>query len=444
MKLEIPQKANQIIQTLEQNGYEAYAVGGCVRNAVLGLPAHDWDICTNAKPEQLRQVFGDYTTHDFGLKHGTLVVSVDGEPFEVTTYRIDGDYADNRHPESVTFTDDLSADLSRRDFTVNAIAYSDRRGFVDPFGGAQDIKSNLLRCVGDPDCRFNEDALRILRGLRFASVYGFAIEPQTARSIHQNAALLQNIAQERIREELTGMLCGKNVLKTADEFRDVIAVAIPELTETFDFPQRTKHHQYDVWRHILHSVAAIDSEPLLRVTMLLHDLGKPRACTTDEKGENHFKGHQQISADLAEVILKRLRFPNVFVQSCLQLILYHDVRFDGSEKQVKHVLQALGEEQMRLLFKVQRADLAAQSDYRRAQKLAAVDAAERQTEKVLQQRQCFSLKQLAVNGADLIALGIPEGRAVGAALQALLTAVMNNELPNEKPALLAKVKQDIL
>ena len=441
-RIELPAAAGWILSDLEKAGYEAYIVGGCVRDSLMGNTPKDWDITTSAKPQDVKKIFRN--TYDTGIEHGTVSVRFGTEIYEVTTYRVDGNYSDHRRPDAVEFTASLAEDLKRRDFTMNAMAYHPRTGLVDLYGGCRDIEQKRIRAVGDPMERFDEDALRILRGLRFASVYGFAVEPQTARSIHQNAALLQNIAQERIREELTGMLCGKNVLKTADEFRDVIAVAIPELTETFDFPQRNKHHQYDVWRHILHSVAAIDSEPLLRMTMLLHDLGKPRACTTDEKGANHFKGHQQISADLAEVILKRLRFPNVFVQSCLQLILYHDVRFDGSEKQVKHVLQALGEEQMRLLFKVQRADLAAQSDYRRLQKLAAVDAAERQTEKVLQQRQCFSLKQLAVNGVDLIALGIPEGRAVGAALQALLTAVMNNELPNEKTALLAKVKQDIL
>ena len=443
MKISIPENVKLIMQTLLQNGFDAYVVGGCVRNAMMGIMPHDWDICTDAKPDEMKRVFSGFATHDFGLKHGTLVVMAENEPLEVTTYRIDGVYTDNRHPESVTFTDDLTADLSRRDFTVNAMAYNHIKGIVDPYGGEQDVRDNVLRCVGVSDLRFHEDALRILRGLRFASVYGFEIEKQTARSIKQNAGLLRNIAQERIREELTGLLCGKNVLSVADEFRDVIAVAIPELEETFDFPQNSKHHQFDVWRHILRSVAYVESDPLLRVTMLLHDIGKPRACTTDENGFNHFKGHQQISAEMSEIILKRLRFPNAFVQSCLQLIMYHDVRFDGSEKQVKHVLQALGKDQMRLLFKVQRADIAAQSDYRRAEKLAAVDKAELQTEEVLRQNRCFSLKQLAVNGADLIALGIPEGRAVGSALNELLTLVISNDLPNEKAALLAKAKDYI-
>lgn len=441
MKINIPQNANFIINALKASGYQAYAVGGCVRNALLGLYPHDWDICTNAKPDEMKAVFRDFDTHDFGLKHGTLVVMVEGDAFEVTTYRIDGVYADNRHPEQVTFTDNLTLDLSRRDFTVNAMAYNDDEGVIDPFGGAEDLKNNLLRCVGVPDNRFHEDALRILRGLRFASTYGFAIEPQTAQAIHSNAALLNHIAQERIREELTGILCGKNVEKILDEFRDVIAVVIPELAETFDFAQKNRHHQYDVWQHIIHSVAAIEDFPHLRMTMLLHDIGKPRACTVDKNGCNHFKGHQQISAELAKVILKRLKCPVDFTETCLQLIVYHDVRFNGTPQQVKRVLQKLGEENMHWLFQVQRADIAAQSGYQRGEKLAAIDLAEAQFEEILARNQCFSLKNLAVNGNDLIAAGITDGKEIGRVLNALLDGVIDEQIPNEKEALLEKVQQ---
>jgi len=441
MKLTIKPEANQIIHQLQANGYEAYAVGGCVRNALLGLCPHDWDICTNAKPEEMRTVFRNHVTHDFGLKHGTLVVMIGEEPYEVTTYRIDGAYADNRHPEQVSFTDDLTLDLSRRDFTVNAMAYNDEQGLMDPFGGREDLKNGLLRCVGDPDKRFAEDSLRILRGVRFAAAYGFSVERQTADAIHRNAALLQNIAAERIRVELTGAVCGAHVLPVFSEFRDVLAVAIPELRETFDFEQRNKHHCYDVWGHILHSVAAIESDPLLRVTMLLHDIGKPRACTTDRYGNRHFKGHQQISAEMASVILKRLTFPNAFNADCLQLIIAHDIRFDGSQRQVKRVLQKLGEENMRRLFAVQRADVAAQSDYRRDDKLAATALAERQFEELVRSRACVSLRGLAVNGSDLMALGYREGRAVGAALSRLLDEVIDGELPNEREKLLQRAEQ---
>lgn len=436
VKLTIKPEANHIIHRLQAHGYEAFAVGGCVRNALLGLCPHDWDICTNAKPDEMRAVFADYVTHDFGLKHGTLVVMMGEEPYEVTTYRVDGVYADNRHPEQVSFTDNLTLDLSRRDFTVNAMAYNDEQGFVDPFGGREDLKNGILRCVGNPDKRFNEDSLRIMRGVRFAATYGFAVEQETAAAIHRNAALLHRIAAERIRVELTGAVCGEHVLPVFAEFRDVLATVIPELREAFDFEQKNKHHCYDVWEHILHAVAAIGRDPLLRVTMLLHDIGKPRACTTDKYGSRHFKGHQQISADMASVILKRMTFPNAFTADCLQLIIAHDIRFDGTQRQVKRVLQKLGEANMRRLFAVQRADIGAQSDYHRAEKLAAVAMAERQFEELVRSRACVALRDLAVNGSDLMAIGYQEGRAVGTALNRLLDAVIDGQLPNEREKLL--------
>ena len=436
MKINIPENAKKVIDQLNNSGFEAYAVGGCVRSAIMGIEPHDWDICTNAKPEQMERVFKDYETHDFGLKHGTLTVMSGGGAFEVTAYRVDGAYSDNRHPEQVTFTDDLTLDLSRRDFTCNAMAYNEKDGIIDPFGGAEDIKKGVLRCVGEPDKRFNEDALRILRGLRFASACGFDIEKSTAGSIHKNAALLNNIANERIRVELLGLLRGDAACKILTEFRDVIAVFIPEIKQTFDFPQRTKHHVYDVWQHIVHSIAAVEQNDVLRMTMLLHDLGKPQACTTDESGFNHFKGHQQISAELAENILKRLRFPNDFYETCLKLIVWHDERYRGSKKQIKRLLNNIGEENTRLLFKVQRADTAAQSEYLRAEKFASIDLAERQMEEILAENQCFDLKSLAVNGSDLKTLGVKEGRAIGELLNKLLEDVIEERVPNDKGALL--------
>ena len=443
MKINIPQNAKTVINELNNSGFEAYVVGGCVRNAMMGVEPHDWDICTSAKPSEMERVFKDYETHDFGLKHGTLTVMSGGEAFEVTTYRIDGAYSDNRHPKQVTFTDDLTLDLSRRDFTCNAMAYNDKDGVIDPFGGEDDLRNNLLRCVGDPDKRFNEDALRIMRGLRFASACGFDIEKSTAQSIHKNAALLNNIANERIRVELLGLLRGEAVCKILTEFRDVIAVFIPELAQTFDFPQHTKHHVYDVWQHIVHSVDSVEQNDILRMTMLLHDLGKPQACTTDENGCSHFKGHQQISAELAENILKRLRFPNDFYETCMKLILWHDVRYSGSKKQIKRLLQKLGEENTRLLFKVQRADTAAQSEYLRTEKFASIGLAERQAEEILAENQCFDLKSLKVNGSDIKALGVKEGRAIGELLNKLLDDVIEERVENNKPELLKRAKEYI-
>lgn len=440
-RIKIPPNADRIIGELQKGGFEAYAVGGCVRNALLGLEPHDWDICTNAKPAEMRRIFSGYETHDYGLKHGTLVVMADGEPFEVTTYRIDGVYSDNRRPEKVTFTDDLTLDLSRRDFTANAIAYNEQNGLRDPFGGADDLSRGLLRCVGDPESRFNEDALRILRGIRFASAYGFTVEEKTAAAIHRCSGLLNNIAAERIQTELNGILCGAQAAKTVDDFRDVIAAVIPEIAATFGFPQRTKHHCFDVWKHIIHSVGCIEPDALLRTVMLFHDVGKPQACTTDENGHNHFKGHQQIGADMAETILRRLRYPKAFSEECVRLIIYHDVRYNGTTQQIKRLLQKLGEPTMRRLFKVQRADISAQSDYLRGEKLRSIDSAEAQLDEILEKNRCVQLRDLAVNGKDLIAAGFKEGRQIGVILNKLLDEVIDERLENEKQALLNRAKK---
>lgn len=440
MTVTIPHNAQLIINRLQSHGFEAYAVGGCVRDSLLGLTPHDWDICTSAKPEQIQSCFSDCKTIDIGARHGTIAVVLDHEPFEVTTYRVDGDYKDNRHPESVTFTARLREDLARRDFTINAMAYNADSGLADVFGGKKDLQNRLIRCVGNPDTRFNEDALRIIRALRFAACYEFTIESETAKAIRRNAALLQNIAAERVQIELTKLLCGKGAEAVLNDFREVFAVIIPELAETFDFDQKNRHHRFDVYRHITHSVGVIDRQPLLRVTMLLHDIGKPRVCTTDAKGYHHFKGHQQVSMDMAEEILRRLKYPTQFSEQCKLLILYHDVRFNGTKPQVKRVLNKIGEENMRLLFQIQTADILSQSDYRRREKLSAVDTARTQLEAILREQQCFSFKQLAVNGRDLIALGITDGREIGDTLHFLLEAVIDEKLPNEKSALLAAVK----
>ncbi len=441
MCVKISPKANRIIRELQDGGFEAYAVGGCVRNALLGIEPHDWDICTNAKPAEMRRIFSGYETHDYGLKHGTLVVMADGEPFEVTTYRIDGVYSDNRRPEKVTFTGDLTLDLSRRDFTVNAIAYNERDGIQDPFGGAEDLSRGILRCVGEPENRFYEDALRIMRGIRFASAYGFTVENKTAEAIHRCSGLLNNIAAERIQAELNGILCGAQAAETLDKFRDVIAVIIPELAEAFDFPQHNKHHRFDVWKHIINSVGGIEPDALLRTVMLLHDIGKPRACTTDANGQNHFKGHQQISADMSETILRRLKYPKAFSEECLELIIYHDVRYSGAPQQIKRLLQKLGESTMRRLFKVQRADVSAQSDYLRAEKLQSIDGAETRLDEIITENRCVRLSDLAVNGRDLIDAGFSEGRQIGIILNRLLDEVIDERLENEKTALLNRAKE---
>ncbi len=436
MKIQLPPKVKYLTDRLEKSGFSAFAVGGCIRNSLLGIPPKDWDICTSAAPEDIKRCFADLKTIDIGIRHGTVAVLLDGEKYEITTYRIEGVYSDNRRPDSVSFTDDVKLDLARRDFTVNAMAYNEKSGLVDPFGGREDLKSNLLRCVGDPDRRFKEDALRIMRALRFASVYGFEIEQKTSDAVHRNRELLLFIAVERIREELIGLLCGKNVERILNDYRDVLAVFIPELSECFDFDQRNKHHRFDVFRHIAHSVSVVKNDPLLRLTMLFHDIGKPRACTTDENGCCHFKRHQRISADMSITIMRRLRFSCTEIDDVIKLIDYHDVRFSGSKSQVKRLMRVLGADLTKDLFEIQRADILSQSDYLREQKLAAVSRAEEQFEEIIEDKEIYQLKALAVNGDDLISAGIADGRTIGCVLTMLLDNVIDGIAENNKNDLL--------
>ncbi len=441
MKISIPDNVKTIIEMLNNSGHESFIVGGCVRDSLMGIIPNDWDICTSAKPEHIKECFKEFNTFDSGIKHGTISIVIDREIFEVTTYRIDGEYKDNRRPESVTFTDDITKDLARRDFTINAMAYNESKGLVDPFNGQTDLRSNIIRCVRNQDERFNEDALRIIRALRFASTYGLVIEENTSVSILKNAKLLNNIAVERIAVEFNKLICGKGAENILDNYRDVIAVFIPEIKKMFDFKQKTKHHNRDVWHHTIHSVSQIDSDPLLRVTMLFHDLGKPEACTYDSDGSTHFKGHPKYSAKIAESILRRLKYPVSFIEDCLKLIIYHDVRFTGSKKQLKHIMSAIGENNVRLLLKVQRADIMAQSEYMHEEKLQKIETACTVFNEILEEQSCFTLKQLAVNGHDLKAIGITNGKTIGKTLKYLLSLVIDEKIENEKSALLSKAEK---
>lgn len=431
LKLNIPDDARYIINTLYDNGYDAFVVGGCVRDAILGVDAKDWDITTSAKPDEIKKCFNNRHLISIGEKHGTVGVVINKKVYEVTTYRIDGDYNDNRHPESVEFTDDIEKDLSRRDFTVNAMAYNDKVGLVDPFNGSLDIKYKALRCVGNPDDRFNEDALRILRGLRFASVYNFSIESNTAMAIIRNRKLLNNISMERIASELNGILCGKNVNFILRRYKDVIAVLIPELVATFDFAQNNPHHNKTVWRHTTASVANIEPDNLLRVVMLLHDVGKPLALKTDENGVDHFKGHNRFSAVLAKTALKRLKYPTKFIEDAVILIEYHDVRFTDNKKQIKHVLNLIGIENFKRLMKVQKADILAQSKYMQEAKLKNLNLANYAFESIMRNNECYKIKELKINGSDLIHLGITDGKIIGDILEILLDNVIDETIKND-------------
>lgn len=441
MNIVLPKNVKIIIDILNKNNFEAFIVGGCVRDSIIGLTPHDWDICTNAKPEEIKKCFANFNTFDTGIKQGTISIVIDGEVFEVTTYRIDGAYSDNRRPDSVTFTSDITKDLARRDFTINAMAYNEQCGLIDPYCGRNDLSNKIIRCVGNPDFRFNEDALRIIRALRFASVYDFVIENETSKSICKNADLLKNIAVERISVEFNKLLCGNGAEEILNNYRDVIAVFIPEIKPMFDYNQNTRHHNRDLWHHTTYSVKLIDNTPLLRMSMLLHDIGKPKACKRDEDGTCHFKGHPKYSAEMAETILRRLKYPTYFIETCITLIKYHDVRFNGSKRQLRHVMSAIGDKNVELLLKIQRADIMAQSDYKHKEKLEKLYLACQVYREVLADKDCFTLKQLKINGNDIKNLGVTEGVKIGKILKMLLSLVIEDKLENKKSALLNKAEE---
>lgn len=437
---QLPDQVQEILRRLEGAGYEAWCVGGAVRDALLGLEPGDWDVTTSAPPEAVLDLFGPNALPT-GLRHGTVTVG-GGRGVEVTTFRRDGDYLDNRHPDHVEFTGSLTEDLARRDFTVNAIAVNHRGDLADPSGGREDLQARLLRAVGEPERRFGEDALRILRGLRFASRLGFSVESDTAAALHNCAPLLRHIAPERIREELTGILCGGYVREVLLAYSDVLGVFLPEILPCVGFDQHSVYHCYDVWEHTAHAVAAAEPLPVLRWAMLLHDLGKPETFTLDGEGRGHFYGHWRSSVPLAEAALDRLRMDNQSKKTILTLVERHDAPLTLSEKAVRRALARYGEPTLRLLLKVKRADNMAQAEqYRDRQQL--IDQWEDLLELVLRSGDCFSLRQLAVKGGDLTALGL-RGPAVGEALGELLEQVMDEKLPNNRGMLLEYVKEKLL
>ena len=444
--MQIPVPVSELISRLKSAGFSAYVVGGCVRDTLLGLEPHDWDICTSALPGQMQEVFRDLHTVETGLKHGTLTVVVDHIPYEVTTFRIDGDYTDHRHPDSVIFVDDLTKDLARRDFTVNAMAYAPDTGLVDPFGGRQDLSAKLIRCVGEPEQRFDEDALRVLRALRFAAVYDFAIEPDTASALRKMAPDLKLVAGERIREELLKLLCGKAAGRILREYPEVLAEIIPEIRPMIGYDQQNHHHSYDLWEHTVRGLEGVPPEPVFRLTMLLHDTGKPVVRTTDEKGEGHYFGHPKVSEEIARKTADALRLDNVFRDRLCTLVRHHDIplRTQGGEINTDRSfllrrLNRFGEEDLRALFLIHCADRTAtgystaeREQARLRDRMAALDA-------LLAEQPCFTLKDLAVNGRDLTAFGL-KGKEIGETLQSLLEAVMDGKVPNDKDALLAGLK----
>lgn len=435
--MKINEKAEKIIKMMNDAGEKAYCVGGCVRDYLLGKEPHDFDICTSAHPEKTEEIMKDFPVIETGIKHGTVTVLVDGEPFEITTWRIDGKYSDNRRPEKVTFTPSLEEDLKRRDFTINAMAF-DGREIIDPFGGKEDLKNGIIRAVGNPDERFDEDALRILRALRLASELGFKTEPKTAEAMRKKKELLNEISAERIFSELKQILCGKNATGTLLDFSDIIGQIIPEIKPTIGFEQKNKHHIYDVYTHTAVSVGSIDPDPTLRLTMLFHDIGKP-AVYHYENGQGHFHGHPEVSAEIARTVLNRLRCDNETKDTVLTLIREHDNRFPPDKKSVGRMLCKIGEKKYSLLMKVKKADTAAQSDCMKDEKYAQINALVKTAERIKEEKGCFSLSQLAINGNDL--LSFLSGREIGQALHDCLSRVIDEELPNEKNTLLSFVRK---
>ncbi len=426
------------LEALRAAGYEAWAVGGCVRDSLLGCPPHDWDVTTSALPQQTMQVFAGQHLLQTGLHHGTVTLLAGGEPIEITTYRVDGPYSDSRRPDSVTFTASLEQDLARRDFTINAMAWNPWQGLRDPFGGQADLADGLLRCVGSPAARFEEDALRIIRGLRFAARLGFGLHPQTAAATHAQAQNLRRVAVERIWPELVGLCCGRSAAPVLLEYGDVIGTMLPPLAPMLGFDQRNYHHIFSVWEHSVRALGHVPPQPALRLAALLHDCGKPASFTLDETGTGHFYGHAEKSLDIAAPLLKKLTCPGDLRRQICTLVEHHDTPLPLERPRLRRWVARLGPQGLLDLITLKRADNAAQSPaFDHTEYYDQLEALARQ---IIAEGDCCTLAQLAVDGRDLLALGL-QGSQIGTMLAALLADVMDDRLPNDRQRLLHSVQR---
>ena len=433
-RIHLPQNVENIIQNIEKAGYEAYAVGGCVRDSFLGKEPDDWDITTSATPEQIKELFR--RTVDTGIAHGTVTVMIHQTGYEVTTYRVDGDYKDSRHPEEVFYTSSLTEDLKRRDFTINAMAYNSKHGLVDVFGGMEDLKKGVIRAVGDPEERFTEDALRIMRAVRFSAQLGYTIEEKTKDALKKLAGNLEHISAERIQTELNKLLLSSHPEKMKVLFDcGITKVIMPEFDRIMETEQNNPHHKYSVGDHTIKALQNVGADKVLRLTMLFHDFGKPLVQTEDADGIHHFHGHARISEQLAVEILQRLKYDNDTIRRVRNLVRYHDLKIEMTHAGTRRAIYKVGEDMYPLLFEVQMADLSAQSEYKREEKINRLERMKELYREVQKANDCVSLKTLAVSGKDVLEWGVKPGKEVGEVLARLLDAVMDHPDWNDREVL---------
>ncbi|MBD5133226.1 MAG: HD domain-containing protein [Clostridiales bacterium] len=444
MRSDIPAGARHILQTLTGAGFEAYLVGGCVRDLLRGVAPHDWDICTSALPEETEACFAGQRIIETGLKHGTVTVLEGGEPYEITTYRTEGPYSDSRRPDFVRFVPNLEEDLARRDFTMNAIAMDLDGELRDPFGGADDIQAGLIRCVEEPAQRFQEDGLRVMRALRFAAVFAYEIEGRTAQAIHENRIMLDRVAAERINVELCKLLVGKCAGDVLRQYPDVFCQFWPQLGPLVTLEQHNPWHCWGGWEHTIHAVEAAPADVTLRLTMLLHDIGKPSCKSTDEQGIDHFYGHPAVSARLADQMLRALKFDNKTRERVVLLVERHDAQLPPRSQVIRRWLNRLGPETFFQLLEVKRADNMGQAPEKVRDRLAELDKIKAKAEQILAQRQCLTLKDLAVDGRDIMAAGVAPGPEVGRVLEGLLELVLSEDIPNEREILIGRIDRIFL
>lgn len=442
MNFDIPFGARHILRTLNDAGYEAYLVGGSVRDLIRGVVPHDWDICTSAHPEETEACFAGHKIIKTGLKHGTITVLEKGEPYEITTYRTEGPYSDSRRPDYVEFVSSLEADLARRDFTMNAIALGLDGSLQDPFGGEADIEADRIRCVGEPAQRFQEDGLRVMRALRFGAVFGYEIEEKTARAIHENRHMLEHVAAERINVELCKLLVGSKAGNILRQYPDVFCQFWPELGPLVTLEQNNPWHCWGGWEHTIHAMEATPPDLVLRLTMLLHDIGKPNCKSTDENGIDHFYGHPAVSAKLADQMLRALKFDNKTRERVVTLVEHHDVQIPCRDRFIRKWLGCLGPETFFQLLEVKRADGMGQAYELVKDRLAELEKMKAKTEEIVAQGQCFSMKDLAINGRDVIAAGVAPGPEVGRMLNGVLGQVLDGLVPNNREELLLLITDE--